>query len=307
MLLPSAAIAVCLAALLEFTVGEPPQRIHPVAWLGAAVAPFDRRWDHPIVVGLVAAAVLPLAFATVAFFAVTGVHTVTQNQVVAGAVAGGVLFTTSSYRMLLTEADGVVLATETDLTAARERLPALVGRDPERLSAAQIRSAALESAAENLADGLVAPLLAFMIVAPVSLAGAAGAAAWVKGVNTLDSMLGYRSKAVGTPAARLDDIVMWLPARVSAVLLAAVALSPDPLLRARRWAGAPPSPNSGWPMGTVAAAVGVQLTKPDVYELNPIASLPDTETARRGLQVVGRAGLLAYGVAVTAGVVVWLF
>jgi len=63
-----------------------------------------------------------------------------------------------------------------------------------------VRSAAVESAAENLADGLVAPLLAFAVGAFVSLPVAAGAAAWVKGVNTLDSMLGYREKRVGTPA-----------------------------------------------------------------------------------------------------------
>ena len=145
-----------------------------------------------------------------------------------------------------------------------------------------LRSAAVESAAENLADGLVAPLLAFALGAQLSLAFGVAAATWVKGVNTLDSMLGYRSKPVGWASARLDDAVMWLPARVSAALVALARPAPGALVRARRWARAPPSPNSGWPMATLAAAVDVELTKPGEYTLNPDADLPTAERAHLG-------------------------
>jgi adenosylcobinamide-phosphate synthase len=111
----------------------------------------------------------------------------------------------------------------------------------------------------------------------------------------MDSMLGYRSKPVGTASARLDDLVMWFPARLTALFLAAAALQPDSVGRARRWAGEPPSPNAGWPMATLAAALGVRLEKPGGYVLNPIASLPTVAESEAGVAVVRRAGWLAFG------------
>jgi len=296
----TATVSVVVAAALDRAVGEPPDGFHPVAWFGRVVAPVDREWPAPRAVGLVAAVALPLLAAGVAWAVVRAAAVV--HPVVAALVAGGALFVATSLRMLLTEARGVIRASDGDPATARERLPALAGRDPADLSAAHLRSAAVESAAENLADGLVAPLGAFAALAAVSLPLAAAAAAWVKAVNTLDSMLGYRSKPVGWASARLDDLVMWLPARLSAALIAVAAADPDALLSARRWAAAPPSPNSGWPMGTLAGALHARLEKPGAYDLNAMAKLPDVETAERGVAVVGRAGLLAYGV---AGVVAW--
>jgi adenosylcobinamide-phosphate synthase len=297
----TAAAAVALAVVLDAAVGEPPPRVHPVAWFGRLVAPFDREWTHPLAVGASVALVLPFAAA----LAVGGLVALAGRIApeLAAAVAGLALFAASSRRMLLREARAVVDGTETDLDAARGRLRSLAGRDAADLSAGQVRSAAVESAAENLADGLVAPLLAFAVGAFVSLPVAAGAAAWVKGVNTLDSMLGYREKRVGTPSARLDDAVMWLPARLSALLLAATTLLPGAVVRARSHAAAPPSPNSGWPMATLAAVLGVRLQKPGVYDLPLGDAFPTVAESRRGVRAVGTAGLLA--AALAAGVVAW--
>ncbi|WP_135820208.1 adenosylcobinamide-phosphate synthase CbiB [Halostella litorea] len=296
----TATAAVVAAAALDRTVGEPPTRLHPVAWFGRLVAPIDREWPAPRAVGLAVAVALSLLAAGVAWGLVRAAAL--AHPAATALAAGAVLFLTTSLRMLLTEARGVVRASDGDPATARERLPALAGRDPADLSPGHLRSAAVESAAENLADGLVAPLAAFAALAAVSLPLAAAAAAWVKAVNTLDSMLGYRSKPVGWASARLDDLVMWLPARASAALITVAAAAPDAPLTARRWARAPPSPNSGWPMGTLAAALGVRLEKPGAYDLNAMATLPDAAAAERGVAVVGRAGLLAYGV---AGVVAW--
>lgn len=300
----SAALAVLLAFVLDRTVREPPVTIHPVALFGRVVERVDREWPSPRLVGTGAATCLPLiAAGTVGavVFAATLIHPI------AGALlAGCALFTTTSLQMLLEEAAAVIAASETDLEAARERLPALAGRDPSALSAPLIRSAAIESASENLADGLVGPLLAFTVLAPVSLALGAAGAAWIKAVNTLDSMLGYRSKPHGWASARLDDLVMWLPARISALLLSVAARSPDPVLTARRWNTATDSPNSGWPMATLAGALQVKLAKPDAYVINELASLPTPEQARRGVRLVGTAGLLAYALAALPGVLAWL-
>jgi adenosylcobinamide-phosphate synthase len=121
-------------------------------------------------------------------------------------------------------------------------------------------------------------------------------------------MLGYRSKRVGTPAARLDDVVMWLPARLSAVGLAIALLDFRSLARTREWLAGVPSPNSGWPIGVAAAGLDVRLEKPGVYVLNCGAALPDAVAARRGVRAVGVAGVLTYalaGLSLSALEVLW--
>ena len=304
----TAALAIALAAGLEIAVAEPPRRAHPVAMFGRAVAPLDREWRRPRLVGLAGTLGLPLAAAAVvaALVALAGRF----DPWLAAVAAGLALFVTTSLRMLLAAAQETVGATETDLDAARSSLRALAGRDASVLSPGEIRSAAVESAAENLADGLIAPLGGFVLGVVVAgaavgdgttaLAFGAGAAAWVKAVNTLDSMLGYRSKPVGWAPARLDDLVMWLPARASALLLAVAAAHPFALVRARSWLAGVPSPNSGWPMGTLAAAHEVRLVKPGVYTLAGGDSLPDVTTSQRALRTVAVAGVLAYGTALLA-------
>ncbi|SMP03319.1 CobD/CbiB family cobalamin biosynthesis protein [Halobellus salinus] len=335
----TAAAAVAVAAALDAAVAEPPSRAHPVALFGHLVAVVDRDvdgsessgWTHPRIVGVAAAVILPVFAAAVATAAVlAGSHT---HPWVGAAVAGLVLFSTTSLRALLDRAREVIAASGGDLDAARHSLRALAGRDASSLDAAHVRSAAVESLAENLADGWVAPLVAFggvvgggEFVGGVTVVGidagvalAAGAAAWVKAVNTMDSMLGYRSKPVGWAPARLDDVVMWLPARLSAGLLGAAAGTPGvpSRRRVRALARTPASPNSGWPMATMAAALPARLVKPGAYDLDPAGSetgsggaaggadntttLPDIATATRAVGVTRRAGVLA--AAVTGGVV----
>jgi len=296
------AVVVLIVALLDRLVGEPPTRLHPIVWFGRLVGPLDRPWQRPRMVGTVAAVVLPLLAAVLVAGAVWLAGVV--HPVAGGGVAVFVLFSSTSLRLLSSTAREVIALSETDLPRARDELKALAGRDAGELSPELVRSAAVESAAENLADGLVAPLSAFGLAAvAASLGGwagpvlpvAAAAAAWIKAVNTMDSMVGYRSKPVGWAGARLDDLAMWLPARLTALLIAAAAASPDPLLSGRRWARIPASPNSGWPMATLAAALQVQLTKPDTYTLNAVAELPTTAAAERGVDLVDRGGWLAFG------------
>ena len=291
--------AVVLAAALDWFVGEPPEWMHPVAIFGRLVTRADREWPRPTLAGVAIAVVLPL----VATLPIVGLVALVEQlgAFAAAPFAAVVLFTTTSLRMLLDEVRTVIRFADEDLRTARKRLRSLAGRDAADLDADLVRSAAVESAAENFADGLVGPLLAFALGAPFGLSVAAGAATWVKAVNTLDSVLGYPEKPHGTASARLDDIVMWLPARVAAGVLAAAALDPQAANRARAWLPHVQSPNSGWPMGTLAAAVGTRLEKPETYVLNSSRDAPDEETARDGVTVVARAGLLAWVLAVVVG------
>ena len=309
--------AVSVAFAMDAVVGEPPTRLHPVAWLGRVVAPLDRDWARPRLVGALTALALPVASA-LAVGALVWVAGAWRPIAGTSLCALG-LFLTTSLRRLLTVGREVTAASATDLDAARERLRALAGRDASTLSAGEVRSAVVESVGENLADGLVAPLSAFALGAVAggwlvqllglggqpavgALALGAGGATWVKAVNTMDSMLGYRSKPVGWAPARLDDAVMWLPARASGVLIAAACLAPASLASARQWLAEVPSPNSGWPMGTAAAALDVRLVKPGVYDINEQSTLPTVADAERAIRRVGVAGVLAY---LVVGVVVW--
>ncbi|MEF8775847.1 MAG: adenosylcobinamide-phosphate synthase CbiB [Haloarculaceae archaeon] len=309
----TATAAVALAAVLDSLLGEPPTRVHPVAILGRAIAWLDRDWALPRLAGLAIALCLPLGVGALATGIVALASLVSAS--LAAGVAGLVLFATISRRMLLEEGRAVVTASATDLATARDRLPSLVGRDTSSLSPGEVRSAAVESLAENLADGLVAPLVAFALGALLALPVAAGAAAWVKAVNTLDSMVGYRDHPSGWASARLDDVVMLLPARLTACCLAVAGARPTALWRARGLARRPASPNSGWPMATLAVVHDLVLRKPGAYVLPgvdggrgghadsvPAEDLPSLADADRARRTVGRAGICAL---LLAGVVAW--
>lgn len=292
-----AAAVVALALVLDALASEFPEGLHPVALFGRVVGRVDRAWSRPHAVGILLALVLPLLAATTVGGITAAAFLV--HPFAGIAVAAVALFSMVSLRMLLETATEVIALTESEMAEARTAVRALVGRDTDGLSPAELRSAAVESAAENLADGLVGPLLAFAIGAQLSVSVGVAAAAHLKAVNTMDSMLGYRSKAVGTASARLDDLLMWVPARVTAGLLALVSLAPGALWEARQWAREPPSPNSGWPMATIAAIGNVRLVKPGAYTLNPGGELPSVERARACVRAVGVAGILAF---VLAGV-----
>lgn len=294
-----------LAFSLDILFGEPPTAFHPVAWFGRLVDGLDRQWSTTArrqrLVGVGIAAAAPLVPATVA--GATVIAAAALNPMAEGIAAALVLYSTTSLRSLLELTANVVRATDGDGARARELVVGLVGRDVSTLSPCELRSAALESAAENLADGLVASLLAFSALAPISLPVAAAVAAWIKGVNTLDSMLGYPSKPIGTASARLDDLVMYLPARIAAVTIAVAAANPLVLRRAGQWARVPPSPNSGWPMATLACAMDVRLEKPSTYVLNSEAELPTLAEGERGVALVTSAAIVSVLVAVGLAIV----
>ena len=144
-----------------------------------------------------------------------------------------------------------------DLDGARSLLPALVGRDPSGLDEKELARAVVESVAENTVDAVVAPALWAAVAGP---AGALG----YRAVNTLDAMVGHRSsrhRHYGWASARLDDVAGWIPARVTAGLVAAVRPRAAPAVWAAVRAQAPahPSPNAGVAEAAFAAALGLRL------------------------------------------------
>lgn len=298
-------VALAFAGGLEAILGEPPGKFHPVALLGRLIEWFEpHRFGVPKLAGVVYALSVPLACAVAAYAAVK-LASAPPLPLLGAIVAGLVLWISSSVRLLLESGRTVVEASHDDTETARTALLALVGRETDDLSPGLVRSAAIESLAENFADGLVAPLGAFVLLSFVSLPAAAAGAAFVKGANTMDSMLGYPG-AFGWGSARLDDLVMFVPARISPLLLALAAGDPDALARARRYVHKPASPNAGWPMGTIAAGLNVRLEKPGVYVLNEVADLPTVADGRDAISLVRRSAALAYAVALGVGVIGWV-
>ncbi len=144
-----------------------------------------------------------------------------------------------------------------DLDGARRLLPALVGRDPSELDESGVAAAVIESLAENTVDAVVAPAMWGLI------GGAPGAAVY-RAINTMDAMVGHRSpryERFGWAAARLDDIANYLPARLFAILVAAVVPARAGAIRTAVLADAPahPSPNAGVAEAAVAAALGREV------------------------------------------------
>jgi adenosylcobinamide-phosphate synthase len=155
------------------------------------------------------------------------------------------------------------------LAVGRERLSWLVSRDVSKLTDVQVRESAIESLAENLNDSVVAPIFWFVLL------GLPGAALY-RYANTADAMWGYPGiykgqnwQWAGKWAARVDDGLSYIPARITGVLLAAVSggIAWSTL---RTEAARTPSPNGGWPMAAMALALGVCLQKPGVYVLNAL-------------------------------------
>jgi hypothetical protein len=184
-------VSVAVAGGLEATVGEPPAAVHPVALLGRAVGRLEGTdFGVPRLAGTVYALSVPTGCALAAY-AVVALAVRLPIPLVGVLLAGGVLWVASSVRLLVESGRRVVDSSETDLEDAREALLALVGRDASGLSPGLVRSAAVESLAENFSDGFLAPLSAFLALSFVSLPAAAAAAAFLKGANTMDSMFGY--------------------------------------------------------------------------------------------------------------------
>ncbi|WBP86464.1 cobalamin biosynthesis protein [Kitasatospora cathayae] len=232
-----------------------PRRGHPVALFGSAATRLERRvWRDDRTAG---AGYTALCVGAVAAGALALDRTVGRRPLGRAALAAAATWTVLGGTSLTREARtiGRSLAAG-DLTAARERLPHLCGRDPSALDGQQIARAVVESVAENTADAVVNALTWG------TLAGTPGLLAF-RAVNTLDAMVGHRSPRYarfGWASARLDDVAGWPGARLTALLT--VAAAPEPRTAWRVWrrdGSAHPSPNAGQAESAFAGAVGVRL------------------------------------------------
>ena len=283
-------VALVLALWIDRRLGEPPVALHPVVWMGHYLAWCGQRTVRcpPAAafslgalawwVGAAFTALVALGLQTLLFWQIERAGLGIGWADWAGAVllmacfAGG-LKTMLAWRMLHREVLAVEAALGESLSAGRERLGWLVSRDTADLTADEVRESAIESLAENLNDSVVAPIFWFVLF------GLPGAAVY-RFANTADAMWGYRGvrhgqtlEWAGKWAARADDVLSWVPARLTALLI--VLVTPSVAFKAlRAEARRTPSPNSGWPMAAMAIALGIRLGKPGAYTLNAAGRVP---------------------------------
>jgi adenosylcobinamide-phosphate synthase len=300
------ALALISAVLLDLTLGEPPNRVHPVAWMGRAIE-IGRDWAlntsskfGQLTRGAAIALLLPSGVALMAYGATRLLSSENYLATFMTALLLKPLFAIRALR------DAAFLVRDAlrrgDLASARSRLRSLCSRDATDLPAPELIAATVESIAENASDSIVAPLLYFAI-------GRLPAAAFYRMTNTLDAMIGYRGRFewVGKVAARLDDALNFVPARVTAwmFVIAAPLAGADAIGGARmlvRDGKQTQSPNAGLPMAAMAGLLGVRLEKAQHYALGEPRRSLDVEDITRAWRIVA---LAAYAATALAAALLW--
>ena len=288
-------LIIALAAAIDVALGDPPNAFHPVAWMGKVISLLEKgglklnpaaQFIYGTVMTLFAMAlfVVPTYF----LFRYLGDAHIAIRVVVAGIL----LKSTFSIRGLRRAAYKVrdLLRSE-KLDEMRFELRALVSRDTKDLPEPLLVSAAVESVGEGTCDSLVAPLFYFLFL------GVPGAIGY-RVVNTLDAMVGYHGKYeyLGKFAARLDDVLNYIPARIAALLIVLAAVIKRSGRSAWRIAfrqhGRTESPNAGWPMAAMAGALDVRLEKAGHYVLGEEKSTLVPETIDSAVNIFSIAAAL---------------
>ena len=270
---------------LDLLLGDPPFPFHPVRLIGATISAFEKllrwlRWSESgggILLVTMTIALAIGAYLTLRHF-IRGVH-----PFLATVLDLYLAYSCLALKDLCKHAEPIAeTLARSDLTQARTELQKIVGRDTSNLNPEGVARGAVESVAENFVDGVLSPMLWYCFIAVFShlfacpapaAAGIVGMLAF-KAINTLDSMVGYRHDhylLFGRPAARLDDLANFLPARLCLIILFIGAV----LSGEKAWAGwkisrrdrlKHPSPNAAHSESFVAGALGIRLGGPTVYQ-----------------------------------------
>ena len=256
------AMSLLIGWLLDLVFGDPARLPHPIVWFGKAIAFFEHRLNKGSLrkaKGAVTAIILIIGIFCLVWL-LRRLFLMTHVSLLV-AVDAVLVFYCLAGTTLIREVRDVFLAVDRSLDEGRRQVARIVGRDTSELTAQEVRTAALETLAENLSDGVIAPLFWFAIL------GTPGMLAY-KMVNTLDSMIGYRTERYrdfGCWAAHIDDVANFLPARLTALLM----VLPTGRLGLLRfvWKNGRnhASPNSGYPEAALAGILDCRFGGPHYY------------------------------------------
>lgn len=261
-------IALLSGWLLDLLVGDPSWLPHPVVGFGKLIAAGERRWnkgDNRRRKGAILAVVLIAGAFILTLCLLIGLRVLSERlgfgHILLYVAEGILVFYCLAGTTLIREVREVFRAVDRSLEEGRTQVARIVGRDTANLSEQEIRTAALETLAENLSDGVIAPLFW------LALLGVPGMVAY-KMVNTLDSMVGYRNERYlefGRFAAKTDDVANWIPSRLTALLMLLAAGKPRLLSFVRKYGPQHLSPNSGWPEAALSGILDCRFGGPHDY------------------------------------------
>ena len=258
---------IIIAVVIDVIFGEPPVKIHPVVWMGKLIDFFK---GHLIsyrskISGIILTSLVVMIF-TLATYVL--LHLSAFNYILYILISSIILSTTFAIKVLLTSALNMKNDIDSNIEKARKSMSYLVSRNTMELSEEDLISATIETLTENITDSIIAPLFYAFIF------GVLGAVVY-RVINTLDAMVGYKTPEkikIGWFPAKLDDILNFIPARITGILVVIAAA----VLRLnwknaykimRRDARKPDSPNSGYSMAAAAGALGIKLEKIGYYEI----------------------------------------
>ena len=298
-------IVLVLAVALDMALGDPPNAVHPVAWMGRLISFMELRglrlkktgqFIYGVFMTLLTVAVFTVPLYFLLFY-------LNQASTVASVIVAAIFLklTFSVRGMRRTALKIKSLLDKNKLEETRFELRALVSRDTKNLSEPMLASSAIESVSEGMCDSVVAPLFYFMLF------GVPGAMGY-RAVNTLDSMIGYHGKYeyLGKFASILDDILNFIPARLAALLLVLAAYikrrKGQHAWRTALWEHTETSsPNAGWPMAAMAGALSVRLEKPGQYILGKDNPAPMPSAIHDSVQIFMIAALVGIVICLIAG------
>ena len=243
---------------MDLVFGDPERLPHPIVWFGRMIAFGEKRLNRgqhrKLKGGLMAVGLIALVFA-ITWLLRYLILSFSPSLILSISLDAIIVFYCLAGTTLIKEVREVFLALDRSLDEGRAQVARIVGRDTSELSAQEVRTAALETLAENLSDGVIAPLFWLMLL------GTPGMLAY-KMVNTLDSMIGYHTERYlqfGCVAARIDDVANYIPARLTALLMG------GKLWFIRKYARNHASPNSGYPEAALASILDCRFGGPHKY------------------------------------------
>ncbi len=247
--------------LLDVILGDPARLPHPIVYFGRAISSLEHKLNNgshrTLKGGVVAVGLIAVTYA-LSWWLLGLLSPWLWVRILVEAV---LIFYCLAGTTLIREVRMVFEAAGRSLDEGRRQVARIVGRDTAALTDHEVRTAALETLAENLSDGVIAPLFWYALLdVPGMLA--------YKMVNTLDSMIGYRSeryRMFGTVAARIDDAANWLPARITALLMVIAAVRPGLIGFVRCFGPRHASPNSGYPEAALAGVLDCRFGGPHDY------------------------------------------
>ena len=268
------AVTLLIGWVLDVIFGDPSKLPHPVVWFGRLIAAGEHRLNrdsHRRLKGaLLAIGLILLVFGlawlirtllgifALIFYDGTNIHQIPLLMYLFDILA---IFFCLAGTTLIREVRQVFFALDRSLEEGRQQVARIVGRDTSQLSAQEVRTAAIETLAENLSDGVIAPLFWLLLL------GTPGMLAY-KMVNTLDSMIGYHTERYlefGCVAARIDDVANYIPARLTALLMVLSSGRLKHLGFVRKYGRNHASPNSGYPESALAAILDCRFGGPHYY------------------------------------------